>query len=75
MYFVLNSLHAYCQEAPGGCFFGIVDTIAFEAALVLCSGGLSAALVCDLVLYAGAIWGILIGVDTVRCLCLTPFLG
>ena len=55
-------------------YFGILDH-AFAAVLVFCVGSLMAALVCDLVLHAGAVSGTLSSVDTIFHLHLTAFLG
>ena len=51
--------------------FGILDTRASFAALVLWAGGRAASAVFDLVLRAGAVGGTLIGLDTIRRLCFT----
>ena len=51
--------------------FGILDTCASFAALVLRAGGCAASAVCDLVLRAGAVGGTLIGLDTICRLCFT----
>ena len=55
--------------------FGILDTRASFAVLVLCVGGRAASAVCDLVLRAGAVGGTLIGLDTVRRLRFTTRCG